>query len=80
MSCEEIAIKATNLSNCSQISDEPQDRLKQSIYPGLQRLVGQQPTHYCRVNSGWSRGIKLATFESRSLRPGRDFSKDIGSC
>ena len=44
----EIAIKVENLSKCYQIYDQPHDRLKQSIYPRLQRLVGQQPKQYHR--------------------------------
>jgi lipopolysaccharide transport system ATP-binding protein len=42
----EIAIKVENLSKCYQIYDKPQDRLKQSLYPRLQRLVGRAPTQY----------------------------------
>ena len=44
----EIAIKVENLSKCYQIYGQPHDRLKQSIYPRLQRLVGKQPTQYFR--------------------------------
>jgi ABC-type polysaccharide/polyol phosphate transport system ATPase subunit len=44
----EIAIKVKNLSKCYQIYDKPHDRLKQSIYPRLQRLVGKQPRQYFR--------------------------------
>jgi lipopolysaccharide transport system ATP-binding protein len=44
----EIAIKVENLSKCYQIYVQPHDRLKQSIYPRLQRLVGKQPTQYHR--------------------------------
>jgi len=43
-----IAIKVENLSKCYQIYNQPHDRLKQSIYPRLQRVVGKQPTHYYR--------------------------------
>ena len=42
----EIAIKVENLSKCYQIYDQPHDRLKQSIYPRLQRLSGKQPQQY----------------------------------
>ena len=45
---DDIAIKVSNLSKCYQIYDKPHDRLKQSIYPRLQRLVGKQPVQYCR--------------------------------
>lgn len=44
----EIAIKVENLSKCYQIYDQPHDRLKQSIYPRLQRLGGKQPKQYFR--------------------------------
>ena len=44
----EIAIKVENLSKCYQIYAQPHDRLKQSIYPRLQRLAGQQPKQYHR--------------------------------
>jgi len=42
----EIAIKVENLSKCYQIYAQPHDRLKQSIYPSLQRLAGKQPKQY----------------------------------
>jgi lipopolysaccharide transport system ATP-binding protein len=44
----DIAIRVTNLSKCYHIYDRPQDRLKQSIVPRLQRLIGRQPTQYAR--------------------------------
>ncbi len=44
----EFAIKVENLSKCYQIYNQPHDRLKQSIYPRLQRLSGQQPKQYHR--------------------------------
>jgi lipopolysaccharide transport system ATP-binding protein len=44
----EIAIKVENLSKCYQIYAQPHDRLKQSIYPRLQRLSGKQPQQYFR--------------------------------
>jgi lipopolysaccharide transport system ATP-binding protein len=44
----EIAITVENLSKCYQIYSQPHDRLKQSIYPRLQRLVGKQPKQYFR--------------------------------
>ncbi|AKL11246.1 TPA: ATP-binding cassette domain-containing protein [Kluyvera intermedia] len=39
--CSDFAIQVKNLSKCYQIYDRPSDRLKQSIYTGLRRLVGQ---------------------------------------
>ena len=44
----EIAITVENLSKCYQIYIQPHDRLKQSIFPRLQRLVGKQPAQYCQ--------------------------------
>ena len=44
----EIAIKAENLSKCYEIYAQPHDRLKQSIYPRIQRLFGKTPAHYYR--------------------------------
>jgi len=48
MSSDDIAIRVNNLSKCYLIYDRPQDRLKQSIIPRLQRLVGRQPKNYFR--------------------------------
>jgi lipopolysaccharide transport system ATP-binding protein len=45
---DNIAIRVSNLSKCYQIYDKPQNRLKQSIYTRLQRLLGRQPTQYYR--------------------------------
>lgn len=42
----EIAIKVENLSKCYQIYAKPHDRLKQSIFPHLQRLLGRPPAQY----------------------------------
>lgn len=44
----EIAIKVENLSKCYQIYAQAHDRLKQSIYPRLQRFAGKQPKQYFR--------------------------------
>lgn len=48
MSSDDIAIRVNNLSKCYFIYDRSQDRLKQYIYPRLQRLMGRQPKHYFR--------------------------------
>lgn len=48
MSSDDIAIRVSNLSKCYYIYDRPQDRLKQSIIPRLQRLVGRQSKNYFR--------------------------------
>ena len=42
----ELAIKVENLSKCYQIYAKPHDRLKQSLFPHFQRLVGRQPAQY----------------------------------
>lgn len=44
----DIAISVKNISKCYPIYDRPQDRLKQSIIPRIQRLLCKQPTNYFR--------------------------------
>ena len=44
----DIAIKLENISKCYHIYEKPQDRLKQSIYPRLQRFFKNQPKQYYR--------------------------------
>lgn len=44
----EIAIHVVRLSKCYQIYDRPHDRLKQFIYPKIQRAIGVQPKQYYR--------------------------------
>lgn len=44
----EIAIQVQNLSKCYQIYDQPHDRLKQSIYPRLQKMFGMVQKQYFR--------------------------------
>jgi lipopolysaccharide transport system ATP-binding protein len=44
----EIAIRVQNLSKCYQIYEKPHDRLKQSIYPRIQRVFGMPPRQYYR--------------------------------
>lgn len=48
MSSENIAVRVHDLSKCYQIYDQPSDRLKQSIYPRLRRLIGIAPEQYYR--------------------------------
>ena len=43
-----VAIRVDGLGKFYQMYDRPQDRLKQSIVPRLQRLAGREPTHYGR--------------------------------
>lgn len=47
-SCSDVAIRVSNLSKHYQIYDRPDDRLRQSVLPRLQRLVGLQPKIYHR--------------------------------
>lgn len=44
----DIAIRVQNLSKCYQIYNKPHDRLKQSLYPRLQRFIGQPAKQYHR--------------------------------
>lgn len=44
----DIIIKVENLSKRYLIYDKPQDRLKQAIYPRLQRMLGMKTRQYCR--------------------------------
>ncbi len=46
MSANDITIKVENLSKCFHIYNQPQDRLKQSIFPHLQSLVGRPAKIY----------------------------------
>ncbi len=48
--CEtaDIAVQVSNLSKCYHIYDTPRDRLKQFIFPSLQRLTRQIPKQYFR--------------------------------
>ncbi len=44
----DIAIRASHLGKCFHIYSNPHDRLKQFVFPRLQRLIGQQPKRYFR--------------------------------
>lgn len=48
MSSDEYSIRVKGLGKCYEIYATPRDRLKQFIIPPLQRLVGCQPSSYCR--------------------------------
>jgi ABC-type polysaccharide/polyol phosphate transport system ATPase subunit len=54
-----IAIRVVNLSKCYQIYERPQDRLRQSFVPRLQRLIGRAPKTYFR--EFWA--LKNVSFE-----------------
>lgn len=58
---DEVVIRAQNLSKCYQIYNQPHDRLKQSIYPRLHRLLGKPPARYFR--EFWA--VKDVSFEIR---------------
>lgn len=45
---DDIAIRVSRLSKCYHLYDVPRDRLKQFVFPRLQRLVGQVPRKYFR--------------------------------
>ena len=55
----DIAIKVENISKCFSIYHNPQDRLKQSIYPRLQRFFKNQTKQY--YQEFWA--LKDVTFE-----------------
>ena len=59
MSSNTPVIRVRDLSKCYEIYDRPQDRLKQSIHPRLQRLIGRQPKAYYR--EFWA--LKNVSFE-----------------
>lgn len=42
----DIAISIKGVSKCYQIYSRPNDRLKQSLYPRVQRALGRQPSQY----------------------------------
>lgn len=48
MSSNDIVIDVGDLSKCYPIYERPQDRLKQSLYPRLGRMVGRPPKQYYR--------------------------------
>ena len=48
MSSSDVAIKVEHLSKVYLMYDRPADRLKQFIYPRLQRLIGRAPKTYYR--------------------------------
>jgi lipopolysaccharide transport system ATP-binding protein len=48
MSSENISVRARSLGKCYHIYDKPLDRLKQSLVPRLQRLLGSPPASYAR--------------------------------
>jgi homopolymeric O-antigen transport system ATP-binding protein len=61
MFSNEIAIKVENLSKCYNIYNQPQDRLKQSIFPRLQASIGRVPKTY--FHEFWA--LRNVSFEIR---------------
>ncbi|HSB98133.1 MAG TPA: ABC transporter ATP-binding protein [Spongiibacteraceae bacterium] len=61
MSSDEVVIRVENLSKCYQVYEQPHDRLKQSVYPSLQRFVGRPTKQYFR--EFWA--LKNVSFEIR---------------
>lgn len=55
----DIAIRVQNLSKCHHIYDTPRDRLKQFVFPPLQRLTRQAPKQY--FHEFWA--LKDVSFE-----------------
>lgn len=61
MSSNNTAIQVNNLSKCYFIYERSQDRLKQYIYPRLQKIFSKQPSSYYR--EFWA--LKDVSFEVR---------------
>lgn len=57
----DIVIKVESLNKCYQIYDQPRDRLKQFVLPGLQRLLGLSPKKF--YQEFWA--VKDVSFEVR---------------
>lgn len=58
---DDVVISVKNLSKCYQIYSQPHDRLKESIYPRLQRLLGKPARQYFR--EFWA--LKNVSFDVR---------------
>ena len=61
MSSDEIAIRVSGLSKCYRIYEQPQDRLKQAIYPRLREALGLR--YRCYHKEFWA--LKDVSFEVR---------------
>ncbi|MGZ3158720.1 MAG: ABC transporter ATP-binding protein [Burkholderiaceae bacterium] len=59
MTKDVVAIKVSSVSKCYQIYDQPHDRLKQSIFPRVQRILGKPTRQYFR--EFWA--LKNVSFE-----------------
>src|SRR5690349_12326524 len=56
-----VGIRVENLSKCYRLYDKPQDRLRQIIYPRVQKMLGVPPKNYAR--EFWA--LKNVSFEVR---------------
>ena len=45
---DDVAIRVSGVSKCYHLYEKPQDRLRQAIYPRLQRMLGQPRRNYAR--------------------------------
>lgn len=48
LSHEDVAVRVSGISKCYHLYEKPQDRLRQSIYPRLQRMFKRTPKNYAR--------------------------------
>ncbi len=58
---DDVVISVKNLSKCYQIYNQPHDRLKESIYPRVQRMLGKPVRQYFR--EFWA--LKHVSFDVR---------------
>jgi len=45
---DNVAVQVNDVSKCYHLYDKPQDRLRQYIYPRVQRIMGREPKAYAR--------------------------------
>lgn len=57
----DVVIHVSNLSKIYHVYERPEDRLKQSLFPRLQRLIGRRPSNY--YQEFWA--LKDISFEVR---------------
>jgi lipopolysaccharide transport system ATP-binding protein len=66
MSSDGIAIRIADLGKCYQIYDRPQDRLKQSLFPRLRRLIGRAASNY--YHEFWAlRGVSFDVHKGETV-------------
>ena len=76
MSSDNMAVGARNPGKCYHIYDRPRDRLKQSIIPRFQRLMGRLPARYARE----FRALKDVSFFKRWLNFMKYFRWSVLGC